>query len=173
MLGKNRTGTVSGKKHGEGIIGQEAMRLYKTQDLGYVRGMRNVVGKEVKTLEEKLKLDMGAQGRARKTVYIEDTDQMAKLMQQNMQDDAATDDEESEDKVDEPVTQAREANREKILAQHRLRLDNRLANATKRLEALSQAEQALDVQRAKMGKAPTVGGTNKDGKTFKIRQRKR
>jgi U3 small nucleolar RNA-associated protein 11 len=45
--------------------------------------------------------------------------------------------------------------------------------ARERLKALTQAEEALDLQRAKMAKSPTVRGVNKHGVKFKVRERKR
>ena len=41
------------------------------------------------------------------------------------------------------------------------------------MKALTDAEEALELQRAKMAKSPTVGGVNKQGVKFKIRERKR
>jgi U3 small nucleolar RNA-associated protein 11 len=49
----------------------------------------------------------------------------------------------------------------------------RLEAAKARLKVLTDVEDALDLQRAKMAKLVTVGGINKHGVRFKIRERKR
>jgi U3 small nucleolar RNA-associated protein 11 len=54
------------------------------------------------------------------------------------------------------------------------KLEARLSIARERLKALTEAEQALEIQRAKMSKSPTMGGgVNKHGVKFKVRDRKR
>ena len=53
-MGKNRTGTVNGDRGNE-VLSQTAARLFKTQDLGYVRTMRNKALKEVDELEKRSK----------------------------------------------------------------------------------------------------------------------
>ena len=52
-MGKNRTGTVNGDRGNE-VLSQTAARLFKTQDLGYVRTMRNKALKEVEELDHKV-----------------------------------------------------------------------------------------------------------------------
>jgi U3 small nucleolar RNA-associated protein 11 len=53
------------------------------------------------------------------------------------------------------------------------KLEARLTIARERLKALTEAEEALELQRAKMAKSPTVGGVTKQGVKFKVRERKR
>ncbi|EDO03438.1 hypothetical protein SS1G_05919 [Sclerotinia sclerotiorum 1980 UF-70] len=50
--GKKYTGTVNGDR-GNQVLDQDAVRLFKTQDLGYVRTMRNKALKEVEELEKR------------------------------------------------------------------------------------------------------------------------
>ena len=51
--GKNSTGTLNGDR-GNKVLSQEAVRLFKTQDLGYVRTMRNKTQKEVDSLKRRV-----------------------------------------------------------------------------------------------------------------------
>ncbi|KFZ14042.1 hypothetical protein V501_03416, partial [Pseudogymnoascus sp. VKM F-4519 (FW-2642)] len=53
------------------------------------------------------------------------------------------------------------------------KLESMLEIAEKRLEALTEAEEALDLQRKKMGKTMSVGGVTKGGVKFKVRERKK
>ena len=160
-LNKKGTGMLSGKTKGENEHSIEAMRLYKTQDMGYVRGARNIAGKEVRELEERCRAVKGwEKGRGGgKIVFVEGMEEVVGLEEED-------DDEEVEE---EPEIRKRRNVKEK----ERLKLENRLQNAKARLKALAEAEEALDLQRAKMGKSPTVGGVNKHGARFKIRERKR
>lgn len=51
--GKSWTGTVAGDR-GNKVLDMETVRLLKTQDMGYLRTMRNVAAKEVADLEQKV-----------------------------------------------------------------------------------------------------------------------
>ncbi len=53
------------------------------------------------------------------------------------------------------------------------RLQRRLDRARQRLRALTQAENALELQRARMAKTPTVDVVTRAGKKIKVRERKR
>jgi U3 small nucleolar RNA-associated protein 11 len=53
------------------------------------------------------------------------------------------------------------------------KLEARVELAERRLKTLTETEEALDLQRAKMAKLPTVEGVNKQGIKFRIRERKR
>ena len=53
------------------------------------------------------------------------------------------------------------------------KLEGMLEVAERRLEALTEAEEALDLQRKKMGKTMSVGGVTKGGVKFKVRERKK
>lgn len=156
---KNRTGTLNGDR-GAQVLSQDAVRLLKTQDLGYVRTMRNKTAKEVKILKKQV---VGIKGEGKRIVYVGDEkEQLEKL-----EDDQEDDDEEiqQEDIEAKRLRKLKERESEKVEA--------RLELAEQRLKALTDAEEALDLQRAKMAKSPTVGGVNKQGVKFKIRERKR
>ena len=158
-MGKNRTGTLNGDR-GAQVLSQDAVRLFKTQDLGYVRTMRNKTAKEVEILKKQV---IGIKGEGKRIVYVDDEKEQLHIVQ----DDQKEEDEEvpQEDIEAKQLRKLKERESEKIEA--------RLELAEQRLKALTDAEEALDLQRAKMAKSPTVGGVNKQGVKFKIRERKR
>ncbi len=162
-MGKNRTGTVNGDRGNE-VLSQTAARLFKTQDLGYVRTMRNKALKEVDELEKGSK---GIKGEGKKVIFVGDEEeQRQKLENADMEEDEGENqDEDGDDK---------EARRLRKLQQKEAdKLEARLTVARERLKALTEAEEALELQRAKMAKSPTVGGVTKQGVKFKVRERKR
>ncbi|RKF48980.1 U3 small nucleolar RNA-associated protein 11 [Golovinomyces cichoracearum] len=164
--GKGQTGTVAGDR-GNKVLSQDTVRLLKTQDLAYIRTSRNKATKEVSRLEMAVK---GIVGEGKKVVYItdqsNDLDQKEELCEQ--------------DDIDEKnVTEgdgdslSLDQKRRKIQRREAEKLKNRLEIARKRLKALADAEQELELQRAKMSKSPTVGGVNKSGVKYRVRDRKR
>jgi U3 small nucleolar RNA-associated protein 11 len=88
----------------------------------------------------------------------------------HMEDEDMDDEEEEEDKVEVDIEMK---NLRKLQQKEVDKLETRLDVAWERLKALTQAEEALDLQRAKMAKSPTVRGVNKQGVKFKVRERKR
>jgi U3 small nucleolar RNA-associated protein 11 len=158
-MGKNRTGTLNGDR-GAQVLSQDAVRLFKTQDLGYVRTMRNKTAKEVEILKKQV---IGIKGEGKRIVYVDDEKEQLHIVQDDQKDE------------DEEVPQEDiEAKRlRKLKERESEKLEARLELAEQRWKALTDAEEALDLQRAKMAKSPTVGGINKQGVKFKIRERKR
>jgi U3 small nucleolar RNA-associated protein 11 len=156
--GKNGTGTLNGDR-GAQVLSQDAVRLLKTQDLGYVRTVRNKTAKEV----EILKQVVGIKSEGKRIVYVDGGEEQLQKFQDDQED------------VDKEIPhQDIEAKRlRKLKERESEKLEARLQLAGKRLKALTEAEEALDSQRAKMAKSPTVGGINKQGVKFKIRERKR
>lgn len=163
-MGKGRTGTVNGDRGNE-VLSQDAVRLFKTQDLGYVRTMRNKTLKEVEELERRGK---GIKPEGKKIVFV-DGEEDLRLRVENAQDD---DENEDMEDTNEEIT-AEEKNLRKLQAREAEKVENKLAVARERLKALTEAEQALEMQRAKMAKSTTVGGVTKAGVKFKVRERKR
>ncbi|KAI0126381.1 small-subunit processome [Xylariales sp. AK1849] len=187
--GKRWTGTVDGDR-GNRALDVDAVRLLKTQDIGYLRTARNGASKEVRQLEERV-VGMGgslegkrpagdseddddgwedeapARKKPRKVIFTDGIEEMQERIAAEAEKEAAESDDDG----------LGEQNPEKLRAEQRqrllLRLQNRLANARKKLKVLSTAENALEVQRGRMAKTPTVGGVTKSGKKFKIRERKR
>jgi U3 small nucleolar RNA-associated protein 11 len=158
-MGKNRTGTVNGDRGNE-VLSQNAARLFKTQDLGYVRTMRNKAFKEVEELEKRSK---GIQGEGKKIIFVGDEEEQRRKLE-----DVDMDEDEDQDEDDKAARRLR-----KMQEKEADKLEAKLTVARERLKALTDAEEALELQRAKMAKSPTVGGVTKQGVKFKVRERKR
>ncbi|KAJ0303433.1 hypothetical protein COL5a_011369 [Colletotrichum fioriniae] len=195
--GRKWSGTVAGDR-GNKAMDMDTVRLLKTQDVGYIRTTRNVISKEVRRLEEQIVLiggidaanhngdddDLDSDSDAeesvrkptgpRKIVFLDAAEAEAKAKSAEKAamdlDDEAEDgfegfDDAEGDDGDEDATESRE----KQLARLRLQLQN----AKKKLKVLTKAEQGLEVQRAKMAKSATSGGTTRKGKKIMVRARKR
>lgn len=160
---KHPTGTVNGDR-GNRALNQDAVRLFKTQDLGYVRAMRNKTAKEVDFMKRQL---VGIRGDGERVVFVDDEVEQA---------DKAEEDGEREGE-DQEMDLADNGPEAELLRKRKQKqakkLETMLRAAEDRLQSLAQVEEALDLQRAKMAKSPTVGGVNKHGVKFKIRERKR
>jgi len=84
------------------------------------------------------------------------------------------DEDEDEDEDEEPVGEDLQTKKLRKLKEKEVeKLESKLDTARERLKALTEAEEALELQRAKMAKSPTMGGVNKQGVKFKVRERKR
>jgi U3 small nucleolar RNA-associated protein 11 len=141
--------------------------LFKTQDLGYVRTMRNKTRKEVEELEQKV---VGIRGQGSKVIWLDGEEDMKDILEGEVDNDM--DDEDGEDREEEKAdVEAR--NLKKLQEKEAVKVEARLSITRERLKALAEAEEALDLQRAKMAKSPTIGGVNKHGVKYKVRERKR
>ncbi|KAF4124875.1 U3 small nucleolar RNA-associated protein 11 [Geosmithia morbida] len=184
--------TWDGKIHGDrgnSAMDMDTVRLLKTQDMGYIRTMRQVAMKEVARLEQQVVLtrsldrlddeeeeeeaaedgDMfGMPSKpkpARKTVFFDDVDERDDVL------DSMDGDDESGKKAKEArMAEEGEANDQDKDAE---RLQRRLQNARRRLAVLTNAEEQLNIQQAKMAKTATSGGETKKGDRIKVRARKR
>lgn len=163
--GKHRTGTRDGDR-GNKVLSQEMVRLLKTQDLGYVRTARNKAAKEVVELERRA---AGIKGDGKKIVFVGDEAEQRERLGDVEMDEDDEDDEDNEEEMEDLQTKKLRKLKEKQAD----KLESRLDTARERLKALTEAEEALMLQRAKMAKSPTVGGINKQGVKFKVRERKR
>jgi U3 small nucleolar RNA-associated protein 11 len=187
--GKTWSGTVHGDR-GNKILSMDTARLLKTQDLGYLRTMRNIAQKDVKAREQRLAMAVALAGQegdgdkdddpfddedeeepsaARgptKIVFADDVDEREQAMRSRVDEDDRDapdwDDEDHEMEDDEPTGQ------EKLEL-----LKRKLLNAKKRLRALAEAEEELQAQRSRMAKTPSYSGITKTGKRVKVRERKR
>lgn len=191
--GKKWTGTVAGDR-GNKVLDIDTVRLLKTQDLGYLRTARNVVAKEVAQLEQKVAIagafagvdaedeeeeESGldsdedeaprkkSQQKPKKIVFADSAEDLKDKLPEQEDDDDEDMDDDNEKSDDEKNLQA------KRRAENAERLRRKLRHAKKKLKALTDAENELELQRARMAKTPTVGGVTKKGKTFKVRERKR
>lgn len=158
--GKNSTGTLNGDK-GNKVLDQDAVRLFKTQDLGYVRTMRNKTAKEVEGLRRRV---VGIEGEGRRVVFVEGEGERGSRMEVD-EEREMLEEERGEEEGQKRLRKAREKEAGK--------LEGMLEIAEKRLEALTEAEEALDLQRKKMAKSMSVGGVTKAGVKFKVRERKK
>lgn len=194
--GKRWSGTVQGDR-GNKVMDVETVRLLKTQDIGYIRTMRQVVSKEVAKLEEQVVLTRGfdkldeedeeEQGddddsefdfatapsrpkAPRKIVFMDDEEQREEIIQQKMDED---DDQDAADKTFEGFDDQDKEDAEPERAKSLRRLRKQLELARKKLAILKDAEGELEIQRAKMAKTATSGGTTRKGKKIMVRTRKR
>ncbi|KAI8946380.1 small-subunit processome [Xylaria longipes] len=194
---KKWDGTVAGDR-GNKALDIDVVRLLKTQDMGYIRSVRNIAMKEVRTLEERV-ISLGGDIDNLLNEGEEDEDDMdmdfdfgdelsgkKKPAQKNKKIIFADGEDEREDRIQQDMEQdTPEDNDEKpegdnaakLRAEQKQRLQEklqrRLLNARKKQRVLAQAEHELEVQRARMAKTATVGGVTKSGKKFKVRERKR
>lgn len=194
---KKWDGTVAGDRGNKGLD-VDVVRLLKTQDMGYIRSVRNVAMKEVRTLEERvialggdidnlnenenenedeLDFDFNDEPSAKKKaapknkriVFADGQDEREDRIRQDIGNDTPEDEDEDMEKEKENPEKLRAEQKQKLLE----KLKRRLQNARRKQRVLAQTEQELEVQRARMAKTATMGGVTKSGKKFKVRERKR
>lgn len=192
--GKKWDGTVAGDR-GNKALDMDTVRLLKTQDIGYLRTVRNVVAKEVRDLEQKAVI-AGAfagmdgdedeeddfdsdedleprkakpQSKPKKIVFAMSEEELEEKLPEPeaSDDDVDMDDDDFEEADNEKDREARKR------AQNAERLRKKLRNAKKKLKALTDAENELELQRARMAKTATVGSITKKGQKIKVRERKK
>ncbi|KAI9820125.1 MAG: hypothetical protein M1832_003832 [Thelocarpon impressellum] len=147
----SKSGTKVGDR-GNASLGVEAVRLLKTQDTAYLRTVGMKARKEVERLEESA-IGLGDAHEQSKVVFADTKEEgVGKIL----------DDEEAEDGKAE---KKRDPEREKRR--------RRLEAARERKSEIEAAERELDLQRARMAKSPGVGGTNKRGVKWKVRERRK
>ncbi|KAM3506353.1 hypothetical protein MY10362_002412 [Beauveria mimosiformis] len=195
--GKRWTGTVQGDR-GNKVLDMETARLLKTQDMGYIRTMKQVITKEIAKLEEQVVMTRGMDRlgededdegddfdgfdsddddeparkpskpkAARKILFFDDENAQEDAMEEHLELEEREAEKEDSEGGEEDNTQDTE--RERSLR----RLRRQLENARKKAKVLTDAEEALEEQRAKMAKTATSGGTTRRGKKIMVRARKR
>ncbi|KAG5916809.1 Small subunit (SSU) processome component [Claviceps capensis] len=199
--GKRWDGTVEGDR-GNKALSVETVRLLKTQDIGYIRTMRQVLVKEIARLEQQVVLTRGLDRLddddddvdgvedednnlsdddvpmpsrpkvARKIVFLDDEEERQGTMLERLE---AEQEDHEEEKNHAPGgdRDQEEDDEEFERAKNLRRLKRQLANAKMKVQAFNDAEAALDVQRAKMAKTATSGGQSRRGKKLFVRARKR
>ncbi|QPG95162.1 Small subunit (SSU) processome component [Epichloe festucae Fl1] len=197
--GKSWTGTVEGDR-GNKAMSVDTARLLKTQDMGYIRTMRQVVAKEIARLEQQVVLTRGLDHLDDDEDEDEDEDDEGEgegdadsgddmpkpskpkaarkiVFLDDEEEREATMLEELEAEQEEDASadkRDKDQDEEEFeRARNVRRLRRRLANAKSKLKAFNDAEAALDVQRAKMAKTATSGGQTRRGKKLMVRARKR
>lgn len=207
-------------KHGTGMrdsataqgLSQDAVKLLKTQDAGYLRTVGERVRRQLEKVEEEVRVQEGfgsfldgegrqeqeqedeeeedewgfdaapAVKRARKVVFADDRDEQ-RVLKKGLEEE----EEEEEEEDDSFGALQRKKTRKELEADKRALDDarrtrkmkkramearqNKLQALQKQYQDISSAERALDLQRAKMSNS--VGGVNKNGLKFKIKERKR
>lgn len=192
--GKKWDGTVAGDR-GNKALDMDTVRLLKTQDIGYLRTVRSVVAKEVRELEQKAVIagafagvdgeeeedddfdsdeDIAprkakAPSKPKKIVFAASEEELEEKLPEpeDSDDDVDMDDDDFEKFDDEKDREARKR------AQNAERLRTKLRNARKKLKALTDAENELELQRARMAKTATVASITKRGQKIKVRERKK
>ncbi|KAL1962542.1 hypothetical protein VTN77DRAFT_9417 [Rasamsonia byssochlamydoides] len=208
-------------------LSQDAVKLLKTQDAGYLRVVGDRIRREMERLEKDVQLQESMQkvlgtgnqhrsddddededddmegntgGKSRKIVFADSREEQRKLGR--LRDDSDDDDDDDDDVEDEEDfsfeqqqkqqqqqndQQQAKKSKKQLEAERRAFLELRAANRLKRraaevrrnrLKALKKqhaeitaAEKELDWQRGKMDHS--VGGVNKYGVKWKVRERKR
>ncbi|KAI9763611.1 MAG: hypothetical protein M1840_000405 [Geoglossum simile] len=188
---------------GNKALSQDAVRLLKTQDAGYLRTMAQIEGRKRRKLQAAVV--MGEVGdrlsggneiiEGRHTVFVESKEEqkafdvqehfgVETLGVQKLHAEVVT---EYEGNIKKPTVDHQSgkaikrelqaiknerAQRKKNLRAQEVR--RKMLEATRMRESeLIAAERELEMQRAKMGRTPTVGGVNKGSTKWKCRERKR
>lgn len=158
--GKGFTGKVEGDRGNEGMD-VDVARLLKTQDVAYVRTVGSGFAKEVEGIRRAVVLAREGLGEneGEKIVFADGVEERDAVVAVEREDD---DDDEEEGGAE---TEKKELKLEK--------LERRLAIAEKKLASVRRVERQLELQRAKMAKTATSGGTTRKGAKLMVRKRKR
>ena len=177
---------MSGKTHDKGrkladrgnkTLSHAAVKLMKTQDAGYLRTMLQQTRKELERVEQEvvlgpeqstssaipLTLMAGVVIKGQKIRYVDSADrQLAVVSDENAPQDTIEDMEEHESRELPAI-----GKKKKKVSDARM---SRLLLLRERETALAEAEKELELQRAKMGN--NMGGVNKNGVKWRVKQRK-
>lgn len=190
------TQSVKGVKRGDRgntALSMDVVKLLKTQDAAYLRTVLQKTRIERQKLEASLELDRDLKNggvkvlgkgrqRGQRTVFVDSVGEQQAFGEENSRKNemgrADSEHEEDED-TDSGAHQSEEDNQDpemedeaqklrRIERERRLKL---LEAIKKREQELVVADNELELQRAKM--TNSIGGTNKNGVKYKIRERKR
>lgn len=190
--------TKKGRKladRGNPLLSHEAVQLLKTQDSGYLQTMIQKTRKAIERLEEEFTLKGeeigtldGEKGEGRKVVFVADEAEQRDWLDRSNP-EASRDGEPQDEEIDKKEVGAmrrlnsrkalqkeQAAQREDKLWRKRIARDKevkatRLTALKARAKELRDAENELELQRAKMSN--TVGGVNKAGVKWKVRERRK
>jgi U3 small nucleolar RNA-associated protein 11 len=189
--------TIDGVKIGERgnkALGQEVVMLLKSQDAGYLRTVLQKTRVERKKLESSLIISedvekggssvLGKRGKkGEKKIFVESVLEQKEFAKSRRKDQIVSDDEDAdaeeaipkvdnfEDFSDEGSGSEASDEDTSTAPSHRKSQLGMLEALRKREKELVTATRELELQRAKMSNS--IGGTNKNGVKFKIRERKR
>lgn len=197
---KKWTGTVAGDR-GNKALDMDTVRLLKTQDIGYLRTVRNIAAKEVQDLEERavvagafagVDVNGDEEDDDEDDFDSDEDDDMPKKsskpkaqpkkiifadsveeVEKNLPDQEDDSDVDMDSEEDDDDKRPTKTKEARKQRENAARLARKLRLARKKLKALTAAENELELQRARMAKTATVGGITKNGKKIKIRERKR
>ncbi|RMZ82435.1 hypothetical protein DV737_g2099, partial [Chaetothyriales sp. CBS 132003] len=182
--GMLRDGGKTQGRHGQGgtehRLGHDAVKLLKTQDQGYLKVVMARTRKEMDRVKEQLAGQLeGGGGEAE--VDGDEMQSAAGAESGHVMEDEASDEEALPAAAPKSTTVSSAA--DKATAAARLRAERKkrrrlqearamkLEMLRRRQKEIMAAADQLELQRAKMAK--TVGGVNKNGVKFKIRERKK
>lgn len=172
--------TQRGKENGQGgVLSLDVVKLLKTQDAGYLQTILQQTRREKEKVQKDVILaNTGVDSsKAIKKKTFDDEGVEVEEANDTAMGDADLDFSDEEDESSEDDAAAEQGlSKEQIKIRRQKRhardvLQGRLEGLTKRERDLAAALTALQDQRAKMNN--TVGGVNKNGVKFKIRERKR
>ncbi|KAM0264501.1 hypothetical protein ACHAQJ_000692 [Trichoderma viride] len=176
-VGRTWNGRVEGDRGNNKGLDNDTVRLLKTQDLGYVRTMKQVAVKELARLEEQAILTKGLDQLDAEDDDEDEDESRRRTNSSNVPRKIVfADDEAERDQVLETQgqTDKREDQDEAFERAENLRgLKRELEHSRKKVKTLMTAESKLEIQQAKMAKTATSGGTTRRGKKIMVRQRKR
>lgn len=197
MSSKTKNGVKIGDR-GNKALSQEVVKLMKTQDAGYLRTVREKIRRQRERLEEVLQLRQGEEGQEievlgreeashqNHTVFVEDEEEQRSYIRPAhrtiseaeaeqpvpIEEESQTRRHKSQKQKDAEARAQIEARNQRKKMQHSRQVRKAKLEALKiQEEQLLVAEQELDKQRSQMNN--TVGGVNRNGTKFKIRERKR
>jgi U3 small nucleolar RNA-associated protein 11 len=155
MLSAKTRGGVKIGDRGNKALGHETVLLLKGQDASYIKTMLNKTRRERQKVEEQVG---GMEGDGRTRVFVDSVEEQI----------ARGEEPEDEDEEFESEDEDEASKDHKKTLSYRKKL---LEALHKREQELIVAERELDHQRAKMNNS--IGGVNKKGVKYKIRERKR
>jgi U3 small nucleolar RNA-associated protein 11 len=170
------------KDRGNKVLSQDVVRLLKTQDSAYVRSRMQVEKRRLAKLGDSWTL--GADGSVRTvkdnddeartkrhTVFVESIEEQTSFKPEGRLRKVGGED--SMDTTEDARTKQPERISEKERKKTSANLRQLIELSKRRQQELMLADQELSLQRAKMGKSNTVGGTNRAGVSWKPKERKR
>ncbi|PTB68718.1 U3 small nucleolar RNA-associated protein 11 [Trichoderma citrinoviride] len=189
--GKSWNGRVEGDRGNNKGMDMDTVRLLKTQDLGYVRTMKQVAVKELARLEEQAVLVKGLEDLAAEEAAddddedLDDSEEEESSSRRRRRSGAKgprkivfMDNEDEREEALQAAAESQGPTREDQQAafersENLVELKRKLQHARKKVKSLTMAESQLEVQQAKMAKTATSGGTTRRGKKIMVRKRKR
>jgi U3 small nucleolar RNA-associated protein 11 len=186
-FGMVSTQSVKGVKRGDRgntALSLDVVKLLKTQDAAYLRTVLQKTRIERQKLEASLELDRDLKNggvkvlgkgrqRGRRTVFVDSVGEQQAFGEENSRksETRLADSESEEDDHTNTEDSGAEDEAQKLRRTERERRLKLLEAIKKRERELVVADNELELQRAKM--TNSIGGTNKNGVKYKIRERKR